>query len=156
MRSAECGIEGLDIEQGTVSTFHSAFRTPHSALLLLDHRDLEPVRIGHGERPVAPRGFGRLAVERPAVRLDPRRHGDDVLRSRDPQAEAFALLAVTPLREIVLPEHDVAAAGFHLNAADLAALFPALADDKAEHIPIPADALVEIVHREGGGHRAEP
>src|SRR5207249_10965780 len=81
---------------------------------------------------------------------------DDVLRSRHPQTEPFALLAVPPLREIVLPEHDVAAPGLHLNAADVAALFPALADDKAEHIPIPADALVEIAHREGGGHGAEP
>src|SRR5947199_1350604 len=156
MRSAECEIEGLDIEHGTVSTSHSAFRIPHSALSLLDDRDLEPVRIGQGERPVAPRSLGRLAVERPAVRLDPCRHGDDVLRSRHPQAEPRALLAIPSLREVVLAQHDVAAAGLHLNAADLAALFPALTDDKAEHIPIPADALVEIAHREGGGHGAEP
>src|SRR5436309_13123937 len=156
MRNADCGMEEFDIEQGTVSTSHSAFRIPHSALSLLDHRDLEPVRIGHGERPVAPRSLGRLAVERPAVRLDPCRHGNDVLGRRHPQAEPFALLAIPSFREVILAEHDVAAPGLHLNAADVAALFPALADDKAEHIPIPADALVEIVHREGGGHGAEP
>src|SRR5438309_1619155 len=125
MRSAECGIEGLDIEQGTVSTSHSAFRIPHSALSLLNHRDLEPIRIGQGERPVAPGGFGRLAVQRPPLRLDPLRYRDDVLDRRHPQAEAVALRAIASFREVVLAEHDVAAAGFHLDTPDFSLFFPA-------------------------------
>src|SRR5439155_13762955 len=139
-----------------VGPFNSAFRTPHYALLLLNHRDLEPIRLRHGERPVTPWGFGRLTVERPSFRLDLRRHGNNVLGRRHPQTEAVAFLAIPPLREIVLAEHDVAAAGFHLDAAHRPPLFPTLADDEAQHIPIPRDALVQVLHRERGGHGAEP
>src|SRR5437016_14592705 len=125
MRSAECGIEGLDIEQGTVSTSHSAFRIPHSALSLLNHRDLEPIRIGQGKRPVAPWRFGRLAVERPPLHLDPRRHGDVVLNRRHPQTYSVARVAIPSLGESVLPEQDVVAACLQLDAADVSLVFPA-------------------------------
>src|SRR5438309_7582799 len=150
MRSAECGIEGLDIERGTVST-------SHSALSLLNHRDLEPIRIGEGKRPVAPGGFRRLAVQRPPLRLDPLRYRDDVLDRRHPQAEAVALRAIASFREVVLAEHDVAAAGFHLDTPDFSLDFPALSDDEPQHIAIPRDALIQLVdgERRGQGAKAQ-
>src|SRR2546425_4207822 len=70
-----------------LSTPHSAFRTPHSTLLFLDERDLEAVGVGDGERPIAPRRLGRLAVERPALRLDLRSDRADVLGGCHPEAE---------------------------------------------------------------------
>src|SRR2546426_10176480 len=94
-----------------LSTPHSAFRTPHSTLLFLDERDLEAVGVGDGERPIAPRRLGRLAVERPALRLDLRSDRADVLGGRHPEAEPLTLPAVPSLREVVLTQHDVTRAG---------------------------------------------
>src|SRR2546422_11408966 len=102
------------------------------------------------------RGFGRLAVERPSLCLDARRQGDDVLDRRHPQPEAVALPAIPSLREIVLAKHDVATARFHLDAAHHPLLFPALADDKTQHIAIPGHAPVQVVHGKRRGHGAEP
>src|SRR2546430_15017503 len=70
--------------------------------------------------------FGRLAVERPAPRLDPAGELADVLGRRYPQPEPLTLLAVPPLGEIVLAQHDVAGAGLHFHVAQAAVRFPAL------------------------------
>src|SRR6266513_2104031 len=137
------------------STQVCQFRTPHSALLLLNNRDLESVRIAQGKRPVAPGRLRRLAFERPPLRLDPRRHRDDILDRRHPQAEAFAFGAIPSLCEIVLAEHDVAAARLHLDAADFSAVYPALADDESQHVAIPGDTPVQVADGERRGHGAK-
>src|SRR5437773_10580723 len=136
--------------------FNSAFRTPHAAFLLLDERDLEAVGVGDGERPIAPRRLGRLAVERPALRLDLPGDGADVLGGRYPEAEPLALLAVPSLGEVVLTQHDVTRAGLHLQAAQTTVRFPALPRCEAEHVPVPGDALLQVVHGERRGHAAQP
>src|SRR3989442_1907851 len=102
------------------------FRIPHSAfaLLLLNHRDLEPIRIGQSKRPVAPRGFGRLAVERPSLCLDARRQGDDVLDRRHPPPEAVPLPTSPSFSQIVPPAHDSSTAPMHLSAPDHLILLP--------------------------------
>src|SRR5437773_11071644 len=64
------------------------------SILLLYERDLESVRVGDGERPVAPRRLGRLAVQRPARCFDPAGQLADVLGRRYPQPEPLTLLAI--------------------------------------------------------------
>src|SRR5437870_8432269 len=123
--------------------------------LCLDERELEAVRVGERERPVSPRRIRGLAIERPALRLDARRDRVDVLRGLDPHAESLALAAVPPLREIVLAEHDVAAPGLHLDAAQLTVLLPAFARREPEHVPVPGDAALEIVDGERYRQRAQ-
>src|SRR6266568_5469402 len=128
--------------------------TPQTPPLLLDERDLEPVGIGHRERPVSPRGLRRLAVEPPTLHLDVRRDRVDVLDRGDPEAASLAFLAVPPLREVVLAEHDVARARLHLYALQLATAFPPLPLREAEHVAVPGDAAGKVVDGEGRGQEA--
>src|SRR6266700_3840483 len=104
--------------------------TPQTPPLLLDERDLEPVGIGHRERL-------------------------DVLDRGNPEAASLAFLAVPPLREVVLAEHDVARARLHLYALQLATAFPPLPLREAEHVAVPGDAAGEVVDGEGRGQGAQ-
>src|SRR5439155_20539 len=99
---------------------------------------------------------GRLAVERPDLRLDLPGDGADVLGGRYPEAEPLALLAVPSLGEVVLTQHDVTRAGLHLQAAQTTVRFPALPRCEAEHVPVPGDALLQVVHGDRRGHGAQP
>src|SRR2546430_7310527 len=136
MWNAECGMK----MRVRGSTRVCRFRTPHSALLLLNHRDLEPIRIGDRERAVAPRHVLRRVVQVPAACRDSRGQILDVLHRRKPDPHAVALLAIASLGEVVLVQHEITAPCLELHAAQLVAVLPALAHREPEHVAIPREA----------------
>src|SRR5213593_3907120 len=88
--------------------------------------ELEAVRVADREHAGSPGHVPGLPIEHAAACLDLRRESVDVLDRAEPQPQAFALLAVAALREIVLVQHDRGAAGEELDSHQLAAVLPAV------------------------------
>src|ERR1039458_5244769 len=117
-------------------------------LHLAPDRDLEPVRIGQGEVARAPGLVARLLVELAATRHDLLREDVDVLRRRAVQPEALSLLPVAALLPVVLSDHEGDAACLERDPHELSVVLPALLDDEPDDVPIPGEALLQIVYGE--------
>src|SRR5262245_27794963 len=101
--------------------------------------DLVAVGIGDPEVARAPRLRDRVVIQGAAVRLDVGGELVDVLRGVAVEADALALHAVLPLREVVLSQVDRAGAGAHFGADQPAVAHPRLFDDEAEDLGVPVD-----------------
>ena len=96
------------------------------------HAELEPVQVLELEHPDTPRTVRRLAQQRPARRLDPRRRRVDVRSARhvDLQIEPLSLDPVPPQLAVVLIEDDAAVTRGDNGGNDLPVVLVRLATAK--------------------------
>src|SRR5207245_3829935 len=111
---------------------------------------------GDGEIARAPGLVARLLDEGAPARLDAAGETVEVLDGRAVDPEALALHAAPAFLPVVLGEREDHAAGGHLDPGELPVLHPAVLDDAAHHVAVPGQALLDVVHGEGGRYRAEP